>query len=92
MRCKTESERGMKKRNNEFQFILFCATFLQIIPQIAMSDTESASSKMDTKLDIESLDKLFKPSDWTKRSTPERVISEHIVFTKRGMHCSPNFF
>lgn len=47
---------------------------------------------MDSKLDIISLNKLFKPSDWAKRySTPEQVISEHITFTKTGKNCSSNF-
>lgn len=40
---------------------------------------------MNNPLDIESLDKLFKPSHWSKRySTPEQVINKHIAFAKNG--------
>lgn len=40
---------------------------------------------MDKRNNIESMDKLFKPSCWSKRfPTPEQVLSEHITFTKSG--------
>lgn len=48
-------------------------------------ELEHTPTKMDNRLDIESLDKLFKPSCWSKRySTPEQVLSEHIAFAKSG--------
>lgn len=44
-----------------------------------------ACTNMDRPFDINLLDKLFKPSCWSKRySTPEQVESEHIAFTKNG--------
>lgn len=48
---------------------------------------------MDNRLDLRSLDKLFKPSCWSKRySTPEQVMSEHIAATKNGKHvCFSHF-
>lgn len=43
-----------------------------------------ACTNMDRPFDINLLDKLFKPSCWSKRYSPEQVESEHIAFTKNG--------
>lgn len=52
-----------------------------------MEGTGGAAScnKVDSTLNMGSLNKLFAPSDWSKRyPTPEQVINQHIKFTKTG--------
>lgn len=50
---------------------------------------EALCNKMNSSLDMDSLNKLFTPSDWSKRyPMPKQVISEHITFTKTGKNCT----